>query len=123
MKVTKKKKIQEYAIKFYLPKIKYRFFADYKIIRQLKTQLNKFYRNKNANLRLILNHIITLNNLFHPHALRIILYSECNKELWPILTTFMTFLNLLPSSFVVEGNIIERDLIIDYNLLERLNQL
>ncbi len=122
-KQQKRNKIQEFAYIYYTPKLKHNFEEDYKIMKYLKGSMNKFIRNKKVNLRLILNYIVTLSNLFHPKALTVILYHEIQKELWPILTTFLYFLNIIGDEVNLKFVRIKTKNVIDYNLLEKLNQL
>lgn len=101
------------------------FEKDYQIIKYLKVQFNKFLNNKKINLRLVLNYIITLNNVFiNPKVLCKVLFLECDKETWGILATFLYFLRLSPETLIGYNNtIIEVKNIIDWGLLEKLNEL
>lgn len=101
------------------------FDEDYLIIKYLKVQLNKFLNNKKINMRLVLNYLIILNNVFDsPKNLCKILFLECERDVWPILATFLKFLNLSPSVIILRDNeIVHVDNIIDFNLLETLNNL
>lgn len=101
------------------------FEKDYLIIKYLKVQLNKFLNNKKINMRLILNYIIILNNVFvSPAILTKILFMECEEETWPVLATFLVFLRLCPKIIVVDKcHQITVDNIIDRGLLQKLNEL
>jgi len=101
------------------------FEKDYLIIKYLKGQLNKFINNKKINKRLVLNYIITLNNVFvSPYVVVKILFLECDKEVWGVLATFLKFLNLLPERIYLGKRVyINTEAIIDHGLLESLNEL
>lgn len=121
---VKKDSLIEYSKKYYTQNI-LEFDSDYLIIKYLKGQLSKFINNKKINKRLVLNYIIILSNVIRPPIVLVrILFLECNKELWGVLATFLKFLNLLPKKFLLCENIyIETDNIVDYNLLDTLNDL
>ena len=129
MKTKKKKKVTKediiaFAKNHYVESFLH-FEKDYLIIKYLKVQLNKFLNNKKINLRLVLNYIITLNNVFDsPLVLVKILFMECDEETWPILATFLYFLRLSPKIIVVGTNhYIMVENILDRGLLEKLNEL
>lgn len=47
-------------------------------------------------LLIILNHIITLNNLFGPKPTGTILMFYCQEEMWPWIAAYLNYLNILP---------------------------
>lgn len=72
------------------------FFQDLKHIKYVKKLLTRYEKNNELNERLILNHIIILNNLFSPeHTVRI-LFLKVPEEQYPFLKPFLVFLDLLP---------------------------
>ena len=102
------------------------FEEDYKRVRFLKTLLKKFVNNKPINIRLIINHIVCLSNVFPRNsAVAYILFTELHEDLWNVLATFLLFLSLMPASLnSVKGrNITLSSMSIDTGLLESLEKL
>ena len=101
------------------------FEEDYLRIKYLKVLIYKLLQNKNVNLRIIINHIICLSNVFPGEATSKILFTELDEDAWNTLGTFLVFLKLMPE-FIEQINTksIELSKIdIDHNLLEKLESL
>lgn len=71
------------------------FYDDLKRIKYIKRLLNRYLDENDLKERLILNHIIILNNVFGPTATVKMLFLKC-KGLEPQLKSFLMFLNVLP---------------------------
>lgn len=102
------------------------FEDDYIRIKYLKSLINKYLLNKKVNIRIILNHIICLSNVFPGEPLAKILFTEFDKSTWGVLSTLLLFLNLLPNHSLsfINGEIVRFNTInIDSNLLEKLREL
>lgn len=123
-KQRQKQNIMNFARKYYTESPLH-FEQDYLTIKYLKVQLNKFINNKKINLRLVLNYIITLNNVFiSPKILAKILFVECEKETWGVLATFLYFLRISPKILIIDENTaIEVENIIDWGLYKKLDEL
>ena len=52
--------------------------------------------------RLILNHIIVIQNVFGPEAAGVLLFYKIDKDYWPALKSFMEFLNIIPEVEMME---------------------
>ena len=78
------------------------FLDDMKRFKYLKRLFRKFDTTKELKTRLILNHIIVLNNVFGPEASSTLLLFKIEKELWTYLKPFMELLNILPSNELKE---------------------
>ena len=52
--------------------------------------------------RLILNHIIVLTNVFGVDAASTLLLFKIEQEYWPVLKTFMQYLNMIPEYELLE---------------------
>lgn len=72
------------------------FYEDLDKIKYVKRLLIRFKRGGELKERLILNHIITLQNLFGAEATTRILFYKLNRELHPYLKSFLHYLNYLP---------------------------
>lgn len=101
------------------------FEEDYGRVKSLKTLLNKHIKNKQPNVRIIINHIICIANVFPGNATSLILFTDFDRSIWNVLATFLFYLNLMPEApFKVNGSFISiNELSIEENLLERLRTL
>lgn len=76
------------------------FLDDLKRIKYLKKIITRYISNNNIDERLVLNHIIILNNVFGPKFLCRALFLKMNKQL-KYIKPFLIYLNLL--SEIVEN--------------------
>lgn len=58
--------------------------------------LKKLMNRDDVNPRLILNHIITLYNTFHPEGCTNMLFFKVDESKWSELKTYLVFLNYMP---------------------------
>ena len=65
----------------------------------LNKLFGRYYRNNDLKIRLILNHIVILYNVFDAEACTKMLFYKLKKEYWPGLKTILTFLNYMPAEF------------------------
>ena len=72
------------------------FADDMKRFKYLKRLLRKYLETGELKERLILNHMIVINNLFGADAGSTLLLFKLEPEFWPVLKSFMGFLNMLP---------------------------
>jgi hypothetical protein len=78
------------------------FDEDVKRFKYLKRLFKKYYETGTLKERLILNHIIVLQNVFGPEAAGVLLFFKIDKEYWPALKSFMEFLNIIPETEMAE---------------------
>ena len=71
------------------------FEDDLKRFKYIKRLLRKYYDTKVLKERLLLNHIIVLNNVFGPDACATLLLYKVQKEYWSALKSFLLYLNIL----------------------------
>ena len=71
------------------------FHDDMKRFKYIKRLLRKFKDSNVLKERLLLNHIIILNNLFGPEACVTLLLYKIQKEYWETLKSFLLFLNMI----------------------------
>lgn len=71
------------------------FEDDLKRFKYIKRLLRKYYDTGVLKERLILNHIIVLNNVFGPDACATLLLYKIQPEYWSALKTFLLFLNII----------------------------
>ena len=71
------------------------FEDDLKRFKYIKRLLRKYYDTGVLKERLILNHIIVLNNVFGPDACATLLLYKIQPEYWYALKSFLLFLNII----------------------------
>ena len=74
------------------------FFEDLERIKYIKRLLNKFEKKDSLKERLILNHIIILNNVFCAEAAARILFFKLEPEYHSCLKSFLKYLQVLPNT-------------------------
>ena len=116
-----------YAMKCYTSPhcIMSEFESDIKRTKYLKRLFRRYKITKSLKERLILNHIILLNNVFGTEATARILFYKIDERDYDILKTFLVYLNLLPDGvYGINGkNIPLIDIPIESNVAEILNKI
>ena len=72
------------------------FESDLKRLRYIKRLLKRYKKEGDLKVHLILNHLILLFNVFGDAAVPLLFYN-LEKELWPVIKSFLIFLNRLPN--------------------------
>ena len=72
------------------------FEGDIKRTKYLKRLFRRYKVTKSLKERLILNHIILLNNVFGPLSTARILFYKIDERDYDVLKTFLAYLNILP---------------------------
>jgi len=78
------------------------FYDDLQRFKYLKRLFKRYLNNDDLQERLILNHIIVLNNVFCIEETNKMLFYKIDKDQWPILKTFLVYLNFLSEDAYVE---------------------
>jgi len=116
-----------YAMKCYTSPhcIMSEFESDIKRTKYLKRLFRRYKITKSLKERLILNHIILLNNVFGTEASARILFYKIDERDYDILKTFLMYLNILPSGvYGIRGkNIPLIDIPIEPNVAEILSKI
>lgn len=115
-----------YTLKFYnTPNcIMSEFESDLNRIKYLKRLFKKYRTTGELKERLILNHIILLNNVFGPEATPRILFFKINEKDYDLLKTFLFFLNILPEKIQIKNKtIISEDIPMEMNTIKILRNL
>jgi hypothetical protein len=101
------------------------FEGDIKRTKYLKRLFRVYKVTKTLKERLILNHLILLNNVFGPEATTRILFYKIDERDYDILKTFLIYLNLMPD--VIRGirgkNINSSDIHINMHIADILRRL
>ena len=92
------------------------FHDDMKRFKYIKRLLRKYHETGDLKERLILNHMIVINNLFGVDAASTLLVFKIEPEFWSVLKTFMDFLGMIP-----EGEL--KEIEIDTKVKEALEKL
>jgi len=101
------------------------FESDIKRTKYLKRLFRRYKITKSLKERLILNHIILLNNVFGPEPTARILFYKIDERDYDILKTFLSYLNIMPDMiYGIKGkNISVAEVPIDVNVAEILRQI
>jgi len=116
-----------YAVKCYTSPhcIMSEFEGDIKRTKYLKRLFRRYKVTKIIKERLILNHIILLNNVFGTEATARILFYKTDERDYDILKTFLSYLNFAPEVvYGVNGkNILVTEIPLDINVAEILAKI
>ena len=95
--------IMMYAVKAYdKPNcIMSEFSEDMKRFNYLKRLFRRYRKHKELRERLVLNHLVVLNNVFGPEVMTRLLFYEMSESDYPQLKTYLLFLSCMPE--VVRG--------------------
>ena len=110
-----------FAIKFYdnpQAGTKDDFEADLKRIRYIKRLLKRYKNTGELKIHLILNHLIILFNVFNEAAVPLLFYN-LEEDLWPLIKSFLVFLNRIPETPITKISKID----IDEDCLQQLKDL
>ena len=72
------------------------FYDDVSRFKYLKRLFGRYKEKGELQERLILNHLITIHNIFYVDAARAMCFHKINETMWPVLKTFLLYLNYLP---------------------------
>ena len=92
------------------------FLDDMKRFKYLKRLFRKYDISGTLKVRLILNHIIVLANVFGVDASTTLLFFKIEKKHWSTLKTFLVYLNYMPESDL-------KDITTDVKVLKELRKI
>jgi hypothetical protein len=99
------------------------FKGDLMSIKWVVAQITAYDKTGEVNEKLLLNHIITIYNLWGSFATDL-LFFKVKKERWHILKTFLVFLDRMPESVRYQKKEhLSSDIQIDANLVSLLRNL
>ena len=75
---------------------------DLKRFKYLKRLFRKYDTSGELKVRLIVNHIIILSNVFGVDATTTLLFFKIEVEHWSLLKTFLVYLHFMPENDLVE---------------------
>jgi hypothetical protein len=71
------------------------FFEDLNRFKYIKRLLNRYERTGIIQEKLVVNHIISIYNVFDLEAANEMIFAKTKKTTWPALKTFLVFLNFV----------------------------
>ena len=92
------------------------FLDDMKRFKYLKRLFRKYDTSKDLKMRLIINHIIILANVFGVDAATSLLFFKIEREHWSILKAFLVFLHYMPENDLV-------DIAINHEVMGKLGKI
>ena len=100
------------------------FNDDLKKIKYIKRLFNQYAIEGVLKERLLLNHIIVFYNVFSVEAATRILFFKLEEEVWPMLKTFLFYLNFLPNKIEsIDGKeILTDDIPMDQGIVDSLRK-
>ena len=101
------------------------FYDDLKKIKYIKRLFNIYKNNGQLKERLILNHLIIFYNVFSVEAGTRILFYKIEDTFWPMLKTFLIFLDRMPEKIEsIRGSTIRAsDIKLDEGIVTRLRSI
>ena len=101
------------------------FYDDLKKIKYIKRLFNIYKNTGQLKERLILNHLIVFYNVFPIQAGTRILFYKIEKSFWPMLKTFLIFLDRMPETIdSIRGEMIRTsDIQLDEGIVTRLRSI
>lgn len=101
------------------------FVADLRRISLVFRLIKRFKRNGVVNARLLINHIISLHNVFDVNTVCKLLFFRIPKEYWPEIKTCLVFLRYLPDKIygVEESYINTTKIPLNSELVQLLRQI
>lgn len=101
------------------------FYDDLKKIKYIKRLFNTYTNEGQLKERLILNHLIVFYNVFPSHAGTRILFYKIEEIFWPILKTFLIFLDRMPDRIesIMGRTIRTNEIQVDVGVADRLRKI
>ena len=101
------------------------YYDDLKKIKYIKRLFNIYKNDGQLKERLILNHLITWYNVFPTEAGTRILFYKIEEHFWPMLKTFLIFLERMPDKIEsIRGKtILSTDIKLDDGIVTRLRTI
>ena len=101
------------------------FYDDLKKIKYIKRLFNIYKNDGQLKERLILNHLITWYNVFPIEAGTRILFYKIEEHFWPMLKTFLIFLDRMPNKIEsIRGKtILSTDIKLDDGIVTKLRTI
>jgi hypothetical protein len=97
------------------------YFEDVRKLKYIKRLFNRYREDGVIKERLILNHLISFYNVFENAAATRLLFFRVGKEYYPLLKTFLVYLNRMPEQ--VNEELYSSDIKMDEQVIEILRKI
>ena len=97
------------------------YFEDVRKLKYIKRLFNRYKEDGVIKERLILNHLISFYNVFEYEAATRLLFFRVGKEYYPLLKTFLVYLNRMPVQ--VNEELYSSDIEMDIKVIEILRNI
>lgn len=77
------------------------YHNDMRRFKYIKRLLNQFHNHGTVKIRLLLNHVIMIYNIFDPEPATRILFFKITEQYWDVIKPLLIHLNLMPE--IVQG--------------------
>ena len=101
------------------------FNDDLRKIKYIKRLFNQYSLGGELKERLLLNHIIVFFNVFQTKAATRILFFKLDEKFWPVLKTFLFYLQFMPEDKIESINgkeILVTDISMDQGVIDSLRK-
>ena len=101
------------------------FNDDLRKIKYIKRLFNQYFLGGELKERLLLNHIIVFFNVFQTKAATRILFFKLDEKFWPVLKTFLFYLQFMPEDKIESINgkeILVTDILMDQGVIDSLRK-
>ena len=97
------------------------YFEDVRKLKYIKRLFNRYKEDGVLKERLILNHLISFYNVFDNEAATRLLFFRVGKEYYPLLKTFLVYLNRMPVQ--VNEELYSSDIDMDEQVIQTLRKI
>ena len=97
------------------------YFEDVRKLKYIKRLFNRYKEDGVIKERLILNHLISFYNVFENEAATRLLFFRVGKEYYPLLKTFLVYLNRMPDR--INENLYSSEISLDNSIIRILRNL
>jgi hypothetical protein len=98
------------------------FYEDINRIKYVKRLFRRYVKKDELRERLIINHIVSLSNVFGVEPATRLLFFKIENELWPILKTFLVLLSYMPER-LKDPEVISSDIPLDERIVNILRKI
>ena len=97
-------------------------YEDINRIKYVKRLFRRYVKKDELRERLIINHIVSLSNVFGVEPATRLLFFKIENELWPILKTFLVLLSYMPER-LKDPEVISSDIPLDERIVNTLRKI
>jgi len=98
------------------------FYEDINRIKYIKRLFRRYVKKDELRERLIINHMVSLSNVFGVEPATRLLFFKIEKELWPVLKTFLVLLSYMPER-LKDPEVISSDIPLDERIVNTLRKI